>query len=128
MLGIQWLQTLSPLIHDYAHQSMEFQNGPNKIVLGNDSSEDNQGISFSQFQVLAHSTEVDQIFEIVFWPSPPDTEAQTFLNLESQEDVVVISLSKKDMLGHWWNDDLLGVSQRSIIFSLYALEDVYKDF
>lgn len=65
VLGIQWLQTLGPVTHDYAQQTMEFKRADKKITLIGDSSLDNQRISFSQLQALAHSDKVAEIFELI---------------------------------------------------------------
>lgn len=62
---------------------MEFQLGDSKIILTGDVVEDNRGMSFSQLQASGHSAEVDQILEIIIWPSPSEKKAQSLLSLES---------------------------------------------
>lgn len=67
-MGVQWLQQLETVAHDYANPSMEFNWLGKKIKLQGDQSLTPQKITFNQLQVLLEKNEVQGLFELVQLP------------------------------------------------------------
>lgn len=64
ILGVQWLQELGRVTHDYATGRMEFWWKKKKVVLKGESPLKNQEISLRMLQSLVHQNQVEEIFEI----------------------------------------------------------------
>nr|GMC66827.1 Transposon Ty3-G Gag-Pol polyprotein [Ipomoea batatas] len=52
VLGVQWLQSLGSVTHDYSKMTMEFHMGSTIVTLKGDSGLNNQPISFNQLQAM----------------------------------------------------------------------------
>ena len=64
VLGIQWLQQLGRVAHDYAALSMEFCWEGRPIILHGDLHQSSSLITFNQFQALIHSSNVHSMFAL----------------------------------------------------------------
>ncbi|XP_057780136.1 uncharacterized protein LOC130998745 [Salvia miltiorrhiza] len=66
ILGIQWLQELGQVIHDYRCGHMEFEWHGKRVILDDDNFLTSHQVSFSMLQSLVNSgeVEVDTIYEI----------------------------------------------------------------
>lgn len=64
VLGIQWLQKLGRVAHDYSAFSMEFCWEGKHVILHGDITSIPSLISLHQFQALVHSNEVYSLFEL----------------------------------------------------------------
>ncbi|VFQ94532.1 unnamed protein product [Cuscuta campestris] len=72
VLGVQWLQTLGKVAHDYAKLTMEFLWNGTTVTLRGDMPKP-RPVSFNQLRaMLASPTPVD-LYELVPSPSPPST-------------------------------------------------------
>lgn len=67
VLGIQWLQRLGRICHDYAAMTMEFNWNNVLIVLRDDGTTLPDQISFQQLQVIVDSEEFHSFYEIHFY-------------------------------------------------------------
>ncbi|GJZ21779.1 ty3-gypsy retrotransposon protein [Tanacetum coccineum] len=63
VLGIQWLQHMGKVTHDYAHQSMEFTVGNKTYTLKGEESLRMKQMSFNHMRALLESDEVYGIYE-----------------------------------------------------------------
>ena len=64
VLGIQWLQSLGLVSHDYLASTMEFWHDGTKVVLTGDDSIMPAPISLHLFQTLIHSKQVEGLYEL----------------------------------------------------------------
>ena len=64
VLGIQWLQRLGKVSHDYAAMTMDFYWDGTPISLRGNVTNSPSLITFNQFQALMHSTAVQNLFEL----------------------------------------------------------------
>ncbi|GJW61762.1 ty3-gypsy retrotransposon protein [Tanacetum coccineum] len=64
VLGIQWLQKLGKVTHDYAHQTMEFSVNNKKHMLKGDDALRFKKIGFHQMQALLDTDEIYGVYEI----------------------------------------------------------------
>nr|GMD32851.1 Transposon Ty3-G Gag-Pol polyprotein [Ipomoea batatas] len=64
VLGVQWLQSLGSVTHDYSKSTMEFQRGSTIVTLKGDSSLNNQPISFNQLQAMVTNGDIQTLYEI----------------------------------------------------------------
>ena len=64
VLGIQWLQRLGRVSHDYAAMTMDFYWDGKPVSLRGDVTNSLSLITFNQFQALMHSTAVQNLFEL----------------------------------------------------------------
>lgn len=70
ILGVQWLQELGPVTHDYSCSQMEFNWKGKKVTLRGDASLSSKEISFNMLQRAVHSDTVGALFECVMLSSP----------------------------------------------------------
>ncbi|XP_019157771.1 PREDICTED: uncharacterized protein LOC109154433 [Ipomoea nil] len=64
VLGVQWLQSLGSVTHDYSKMTMEFQMGSINVKLKGDSGLNNQPISFNQLQAMVTNGAIQTLYEI----------------------------------------------------------------
>nr|GMD05953.1 Transposon Ty3-G Gag-Pol polyprotein [Ipomoea batatas] len=64
VLGVQWLQSLGSVTHDYSKMTMEFHMGSTIVTLKGDSSLNNQPISFNQLQAMVTNGAIQTLYEI----------------------------------------------------------------
>lgn len=81
VLGIQWLQQLGRVTHDYAKQSMEFDFGGKPILLKGTDSVNSRRISFHQMNALMQSDEVYGIYELHPFHANNNLEPSKDINL-----------------------------------------------
>ncbi|KAH9703698.1 hypothetical protein KPL70_011188 [Citrus sinensis] len=72
ILGIQWLQRLERVSHDYAAMTMNFYWDGKLVSLCGDVTNSPSLITFNQFQALMHSTTVPNLFELQYIHSQQD--------------------------------------------------------
>ncbi|XP_057775458.1 uncharacterized protein LOC130994433 [Salvia miltiorrhiza] len=85
ILGIQWLQELGRVLHDYSHGRMEFTWNGQQVFLEGDPSLCSREISLSSLQALLQSDEVDSLFEL--WMLLTDEPAVPSIPLTELQDV-----------------------------------------
>ena len=66
-LGIQWMQPLGLVSHDYVVMTMEFNWDGSTMVLHGETSLSLKPITFNQFQVLLHE-DIHNLFELTMVP------------------------------------------------------------
>nr|GMD89859.1 Transposon Ty3-G Gag-Pol polyprotein [Ipomoea batatas] len=64
VLGVQWLQSLGSVTHDYSKITMEFHMGSTIVTLKGDSGLSNQPISFNQLQAMVTNGAIQTLYEI----------------------------------------------------------------
>nr|GLL46158.1 uncharacterized protein LOC109154433 [Ipomoea trifida] len=64
VLGVQWLQSLGSVKHDYSKMTMEFHMGSTIVTLKGDSGLSNQPISFNQLQAMVTNGAIQTLYEI----------------------------------------------------------------
>lgn len=64
VLGIQWLQQLGGMYHDYAAMSMEFSWNGKRIILNGDTKTTPKLITLHQFQALITHKEIQSLYEL----------------------------------------------------------------
>nr|GMC60966.1 retrotransposon-related protein [Ipomoea batatas] len=64
VLGVQWLQSLGSVTHDYSKMTMEFHMGSTIVTLKGDSGLNNQPISFNQLQAMVTNGVIHALYEI----------------------------------------------------------------
>nr|GMC77790.1 Transposon Ty3-G Gag-Pol polyprotein [Ipomoea batatas] len=69
VLGIQWLQGLERVAHDYSMNTMEFKNGTKKVVLTGETALQSHPISFTQLQAMVTHGEVQATY-LLYQNSP----------------------------------------------------------
>lgn len=69
ILGMQWLQHLGQVTHDYANHSMEFRCKGHNIKLKGEETLMAQLNSFNQLRVINATKAVNQNLESYFWPT-----------------------------------------------------------
>ncbi|KAL8091541.1 hypothetical protein AgCh_033970 [Apium graveolens] len=107
VLGIQWLQKLGRVSHDYAALTMEFTWQDKKVSLRGDSSIAPQIISFNQLQVLHKHDGIHSMFELYTLSS----ELSASDTLEFPKDLppdVTNLLHRHQEAVHKWRQYLLG--------------------
>ncbi|RVW71121.1 Transposon Tf2-12 polyprotein [Vitis vinifera] len=85
VLGIQWLQQLGRVAHDYAALSMEFCWEGRPIILHGDLHQSSSLITFNQFQALIHSSNVHSMFAL----QPLATEELKTASLVTKENTLI---------------------------------------
>ena len=85
VLGIQWLQQLGRVAHDYAALSMEFCWEGRPIILHGDLHQSSSLITFNQFQALIHSSNVHSMFAL----QPLATEELETASLVTKENTLI---------------------------------------
>nr|GMD82510.1 Transposon Ty3-G Gag-Pol polyprotein [Ipomoea batatas]GME15449.1 Transposon Ty3-G Gag-Pol polyprotein [Ipomoea batatas]GME19231.1 Transposon Ty3-G Gag-Pol polyprotein [Ipomoea batatas] len=74
VLGVQWLQSLGSVTHDYSEMIMTFQVGSKKVTIKGESCLNSQPVSFNQLQAMATHAPFDNLlleFSSIF--EPPDS-------------------------------------------------------
>ena len=69
VLGIQWLQSLGRVSHDYLASTMEFLHDGTKVVLTGTNSINPAPISLHLFQTLIHSKQIEGLYELQAYSS-----------------------------------------------------------
>nr|GMD34100.1 Transposon Ty3-G Gag-Pol polyprotein [Ipomoea batatas] len=64
VLGVQWLQSLGSVTHDYTAMTMSFRMGSTPITIKGESVLNNQPISFHQLQAMATKGDIRALYEI----------------------------------------------------------------
>nr|GLL29698.1 uncharacterized protein LOC109154292 [Ipomoea trifida] len=83
VLGVQWLQQLGKITHDYAQLSMEFLWNGQPICLKGDHARSLQQITFNQLQAITESKNVEELYELFYIASTENEELpDTTLSVE----------------------------------------------
>nr|GMC90855.1 Transposon Ty3-G Gag-Pol polyprotein [Ipomoea batatas] len=83
VLGVQWLQQLGKITHDYAQLSMEFLWNGQPICLKGDHARSLQQITFNQLQAITESKNVEELYELFYIASTENKELpDTTLSME----------------------------------------------
>nr|GMD72711.1 Transposon Ty3-G Gag-Pol polyprotein [Ipomoea batatas] len=83
VLGVQWLQQLGKITHDYAQLSMEFLWNGQPICLKGDHARSLQQITFNQLQAITESKNVEELYELFYIASTKNEELpDTTLSME----------------------------------------------
>ena len=64
ILGIQWLQSLGQVSHDYKALTMEFKWKDETVVLRGDTTPITKEVSFNQLQALLNHEELTDLYEL----------------------------------------------------------------
>lgn len=87
MLGVQWLQELGKVTHDYANLTIEFNMSSKAITLSGDKSFELQPITFNQLQAMIHTEEIMGMFELIRQPPSSDTQAEVVDSIQFPENL-----------------------------------------
>ncbi|XP_031092287.1 uncharacterized protein LOC115996981 [Ipomoea triloba] len=83
VLGVQWLQQLGKITHDYAQLSMEFLWNGQPICLKGDHARSLQQITFNQLQAITESKNLEELYELFYIASTENEELpDTTLSME----------------------------------------------
>ncbi|XP_019157662.1 PREDICTED: uncharacterized protein LOC109154292 [Ipomoea nil] len=74
VLGVQWLQQLGKITHDYAQLSMEFNWQGRLISLQGDQHMHLQHVSFNQLQALFHGGRIEDIYELFYFSTEEENQ------------------------------------------------------
>ncbi|GJT23351.1 reverse transcriptase [Tanacetum coccineum] len=98
VLGIQWLQKLGKVTHEYAQQTMEFTLVNTTYTLKGDASLRMKKISLRHMQALLESEEVYGVYEFHSLPREADGPAATAVATESEHPELNQLLARFDSL------------------------------
>lgn len=104
VLGVQWLQKLGVVKHDYGKVSMEFEWNREKVKLQGEPAAAPQAVSFSQLQALIVTNNIDQFYKLHQVAQSVEEESmggeepddQKFM-LDIPEDLVVVLTQFKQL-------------------------------
>nr|GME02199.1 Transposon Ty3-G Gag-Pol polyprotein [Ipomoea batatas] len=83
VVGVQWLQQLGKITHDYAQLSMDFLWNGQPICLKGDHARSLQQITFNQLQAITESKNVEELYELFYIASTENEELpDTTLSME----------------------------------------------
>ena len=95
VLGIQWLQQLGRVSHDYAVMTMEFFWNEKPVTLQSDFHASPELLSLHQFQTLIHGEDFHSLFELHPMPS---NDLHNDLSISSTSDIEFPSTLSASML------------------------------
>ena len=87
VMGIQWLQLLGCVSHDYAAMTMEFNWDGSIVILRGETSLSLKPIIFNQFQVLLYHEDIHSLFELNMVPKIMTCGVTTASSLEFPADL-----------------------------------------
>ena len=92
VLGIQWLQSLGRVSHDYLASTMEFWQDGTKVVLTGTDSINPAPISLHPFQTLIHSKQIEGLYELQAYSSSQSNSVLAIDHFPSDLPADVITL------------------------------------